>query len=462
VRAAFALIPLLPLTAWAQLTLVVYDGAVEVPIGSIFDYGKIAAGDARDVRFRARNPGASSVMLTTLSVSGAGFGFINPPQTPYTIASGNFVEFPVRFSANVPASYSANLQVNGISVLLLAAAGSVPTLAAVSGCTGPDQSTRTIDFGRIAKGSASTCTLALQNVSTQSQTVSALVVSGAGFGPLQGVRAPLTLLPGERVTFTIAFAPPNAAVYSGTLNVDARAFPLTAAAFNPLLPKPALTFESASIGSAQQHTLKISLASPAPFAGFGSVNLSFSPVTKLITNDPGLIFLVNGSRFLPFSFKQGDTQISLNGLPSAVFQTGTSAGAIAFELTPQGFQFDADPSLVVNIAPATIGIDSATAARGPDLVDIQITGYDNTYSAGAMSFVFYDTSGNTIAPGAIQADFSPAFKQYFIRLGGGSAFLMHVTFPVTGTSAQIALVAGVDVTLTNSAGIAQTQRLKFP
>ena len=117
---------------------------------------------------------------------------------------------------------------------------------------------------------------------------------------------------------------------------------------------------------------------------------------------------------------------------------------------------------MVNIPPAAIGIDSATAARGPDLVDIQITGYDNTYSAGAMSFTFYDTSGNTIAPGAIQADFSSAFKRYFTGLGGGSAFLMHVTFLVAGTSAQIALVAGVDVTLTNSAGIAQTQRLRFP
>jgi len=39
---------------------------------------------------------------------------------------------------------------------------------------------------------------------------------------------------------------------------------------------------------------------------------------------------------------------------------------------------------------------------------------------------------------------------------------MRVTFPVTGTDAQVKKVASVDVTLTNSAGVAHTQKLTFP
>src|SRR5262245_26826486 len=110
-KATLALILLLPFTASAQLTLLVYDGATELPVASIFDYGEVAAGAAKDVRFRARNTGKPAVTLTTLSIAGAGFSLVNPPPTPYTTAPGNFVEFPVRFTPGAPASYSANLQV---------------------------------------------------------------------------------------------------------------------------------------------------------------------------------------------------------------------------------------------------------------------------------------------------------------------------------------------------------------
>jgi hypothetical protein len=457
-----ALILLLPLAASAQLAVVTYDGATETPAGSVLDFGKVAGGDTKDVRFRARNTGISAAILITLSVAGAGFSLVNPPATPYTIAPGNFVEFPVRFVSNAPAAYSANLQVNSVSVLLLATTVPVPTLTAASGCAGPDLKTRAIDFGRIQKSVTSACTLALQNFSTRSLGVAALTVAGSAFGPPQGLRAPLTLLPGERVTFTIAFSPPDATTYSGTLTIDTRAFPLMGAAYNPVLPKPALTFDSSAIGSAQQHTLKMSLPSPATFSGSGYVNLVFAPATKVVTDDPAVMFLPTGTRTLPFSFKPGETLISIDGQAGAVFATGTTAGVITFQVTPLGFQFEADPATPLPIPPATIGIDTLSATRRANDLDIEVIGYDNTYTAGVMSFTFYDKSGNAISPGAIQADFTSAFNSYFTSQAGGSAFLMRVTFPVTGTDAQVAQVAGVDVALTNSAGVAQTQRLRFP
>ncbi len=461
-RLRLGLALLLPLSAWAQLALVTYDGTAEIPTASLFDYGKIAAGDTKDVRFRARNTGNSLVVLTTLSTSGAGFSLVNPPPTPYTVAPGAFVEFPVRFLSNLPAAYSANLQVNSISVLLLASAVPVPTLAAATGCTGPDPNTRTIDFGSIQKGATGTCALALQNFSAQSLAVAALAVAGGAFGSLQGVRAPLTLLPGERVTFTITFAPVDATTYSGTLHVDSRAFPLTGAAYNPLLPKPALTLDSGSVASAQQRTLKMSLPSGAPFAASGYLNLKFAPATNAVTDDPAVMFIATGARILPFSFRQGDTQVLLNGQTGVVVQTGTTAGTITFFLTPTGFQFDGDPTTAVTIPPAAIAIETAGATSRANDLDIEVIGYDNTYTAGVMSFTFYDAGGNAINPGVIQADFTSAFKSYFSSQSGGSAFLMRVTFPVTGTTAQVKQVKSVDVTLTNSAGAARTQRLSFP
>jgi len=75
-----------------------------------------------------------------------------------------------------------------------------------------------------------------------------------------------------------------------------------------------------------------------------------------------------------------------------------------------------------------------------------------------MSFSFYDTAGGTIGR-AIPADVSQTFGSYFQGQQSGSAFLMGVTFPVTGNASTI---RSVDVTLTNSAGVAHTQRLNFP
>jgi hypothetical protein len=152
----------------------------------------------------------------------------------------------------------------------------------------------------------------------------------------------------------------------------------------------------------------------------------------------------------------------LNGQAGAVFQTGTTAGTITFSLAPTGFQMDGDPATAITIPPAAIGIDTASATRRANDLDIEVIGYDNTYTAGSMSFTFYDAGGNAINPGAIQADFTAAFKAFFTSQSGGSAFLMRVTFPVTGTDAQVKQVASADVTLTNSAGVARTQRLTFP
>ena len=53
---------LFPFTLSAQLTLVTFDGTTETPVGSVYDYGKVATGGAKDVRFRARNTGNSAVV----------------------------------------------------------------------------------------------------------------------------------------------------------------------------------------------------------------------------------------------------------------------------------------------------------------------------------------------------------------------------------------------------------------
>jgi hypothetical protein len=77
-------------------------------------------------------------------------------------------------------------------------------------------------------------------------------------------------------------------------------------------------------------------------------------------------------------------------------------------------------------------------------------GFDNTYSAGGMTFTFLDITGQALPPGAIRADFTGDFRAFFTKTQAGSAFQVRISFPVTGDTSGI---GSVDVQLANSAGV---------
>ena len=118
-----------------------------------------------------------------------------------------------------------------------------------------------------------------------------------------------------------------------------------------------------------------------------------------------------------------------------------------------------DPTTRIAIGGAPVIIDSATASKEVlgSLV-VTITGADNTYSTSSMSFSIFDTSGNPIGS-AVTVNFASAFKNYYATVNAaGSTFVAQVTFPVTGSAANIGTVT---VTLTNAAGLANTGSLTF-
>jgi hypothetical protein len=87
-------------------------------------------------------------------------------------------------------------------------------------------------------------------------------------------------------------------------------------------------------------------------------------------------------------------------------------------------------------------------------VQIQLTGFDNTRSAGQLSFTFYDDQGNMLAPRAVPANARSALAQYFAALAGGN-FELTAVFPVTGDTSVITDFQG---SFTNSAGTSSTAR----
>ena len=117
----------------------------------------------------------------------------------------------------------------------------------------------------------------------------------------------------------------------------------------------------------------------------------------------------------------------------------------------------------VTIAAAPVAVTEASATTGTDVLNISITGFDNTYTIGAMTFTFYDLSGKQLgAP--IQANFTTQFQLFYnsqtsaAGVSAGSAFLMLAAFPVTGNESS---VGSVEVQMNNTAGSTTVQGLSF-
>lgn len=405
-----------PMTARAQLTLSVKGTAV----GATYNFGSVVSGSAESVVFQATNPGNSAVVIDTLSLSGAGFSITAVNGTlPYTIAPGNFLAFTVQFLAGPPAAYSAGLLVESVSVLLLANSIAGPTVTFFPPCAlaGPNG----VNFGTVLNGSLHLCNFSILNGNTQPVTISTIAVTGA-FQATDLPTLPVTLSPGQGTDFVVQITPGcGTGAVSGTLTINGASYSLSGQGADPPMPTPTLALDASSIGSDQQHTLTMSLATPAVCAGTGNVNLAFKPAAGIpVSDDSSIVFLSGSTRSLQFSATPGSSSLTIAGQPSATFQTGTTAGTITF--TVGGIPGATEPSISFAIAPATIVIETAAASdQILGQLDIEVVGYDNTYSAGPMTFTFYDANNHVIGS-PVTADFTSNFESYFAMYTSGSSF----------------------------------------
>ena len=461
------LLALAPGLLQAQIVLYSLNGLAPSPLGLVYGYGQVAADDSMIVRFRALNTGTGSVTITCLSVkntTGAGFSIVNSSSTPFVVAAGQPMDFFVGFSATATTNYAATLQVGTgtatdacagtiESAILLATVVPAPILSVAAPCTGPDAN-KNISFGRIAQSSQEACTLSILNPFPQALTVSPLLVTGAAFTTTSGNA--VTIAAGESASFTIQFSPATGSAFSGTLTVGTRTYTLAGTGFSPPLSSLVWNFDSTKIGSGEQHTLSLQLSAPAAVMSAGSMTLSFSPSVKTVTDDAAVRFVATSTRVASFAVNAGATAITLNAQPNIVFSTGTTAGTLTFTVDSGIYGLSGSPSTSVTTGPAPIALASSAATSRANELDVVISGFDNTYSIGGMSFAFVDRSGAAIA--SIPADFSADFQTFF-KKQTGSSFLMRVSFPVTGDVSQ---VGGVTVVLNSAAGVVTTPSLKFP
>jgi hypothetical protein len=450
-----------PLVSHAQVVLSTLAGTTETPVASSsFNFGSIAPGATEDVTFVAANPGTIAVTITTLALSGIGFAIVNTSTLPYIIAPGNAFDFTVRFTGGPVGSFSANLQVNTVIVGLQGTVAPAGTLTVAAPCTGPD-SQNNISFGRIAQTLQVTCTFTLANPYTQALTVSPIVLTGAAFQTAQASSAAIPA--GQSISFTVTFNAATATTFTGTLTAGVQTFYLSGTGFLSPLPAPILSFDTPTLNSGEQHTLTAALPSPAPVATNGTITMGFTPGTSAVTDDTGVEFVATSNRAVSFSVAAGATAMLLNNQTGVIFSTGTTFGAITFTVNAGSIGISGTATTSVTITAAPVAVTEASATTGTDVLNISITGFDNTYTIGAMTFTFYDLSGKQLgAP--IQANFTTQFQLFYnsqtsaAGVSAGSAFLMLAAFPVTGNESA---VGSIEVQMNNTAGSTTVQGLSF-
>jgi hypothetical protein len=238
--------------------------------------------------------------------------------------------------------------------------------------------------------------------------------------------------------------------------VDQRSFRLAGAAFDPPMPPLTVTLDQPASGSAQQRRISLRLPSPAPASASGNLRLDFQSDVPPVSDDPAIRFVATGSRFASFTIREGDTQARFGADSDVAIQTGTTAGKILLtvELGPANSNQPAD--LTIAIPRSAVAIESATFSRRISDLDVQVTGFDNSYEAGLLAFTFFDAAGRAVDPGVIRVDARPEFQTFFRAARAGSAFVVRASFPVIGDASGI---AGVEVEFTNTAGASRTQRI---
>ncbi len=173
------------------------------------------------------------------------------------------------------------------------------------------------------------------------------------------------------------------------MQLDSWSYAITA---HPAEPNLSFQLPATLLSSGQQSNLSIAFDRPPIEAVTGTVTLTFTPSTTIAIEDPAIIFPSTGTTNVSFVSVAGQTAASFSGQNTVVFQTGTTAGTIHLHAAWDYATADQD----VNLEAAAIGVDTVTATHGTGSLNVTINGFDNTRTAGRLTFHFYDSAGGIV------------------------------------------------------------------
>jgi hypothetical protein len=463
-------IPISGTASAEQLRLSYNNGARDATLfpfrTSRLDFGSVSTSATSSIAFTLTNETASTLTTPAVKIQTGVFTSsafsVDTSGLPAALGSGASATFTVKFEPGQTVLTTATLLVGsnsyGIQGTGTASTGIDALQISYVDATGVrtlPQAATPISFGQLVPGvpGGATLTFTVSNPQTSfsAVTVTQLSVRGAAF-TIQGAPSlPAVIQPNTSITFRIAFSANSSGTYTGSLTIGTRVFGLTGLAVVSPVPAMSLQFSKRPLTSGEQVTVTAQAASASTQDAIGTLSMQFTPTVPDVADDPAVQFVPLSSRNLSLDLAKGSQTATYQNQSALIFQTGTTAGTLTFTLS---FVNTAPVTQTFTITPALIHISSAQAQRqDPNLV-VTINGYDNTYSAGKMSFTFFDLKGKQINVTPVDVDATSNFHQlFFTNNQAGGAFALQAKFPVKGDITQIGSVA---VTLTNSAGETNT------
>lgn len=467
------LTPQLTLSCQSSLASQCGGNTLQPNSASIIDFGTSPTTASLSIPFKLTNSSATVVnpqtllsIATTTNNPNSAFSL---STLPATLAPGSALSFSLIFAPGAAVTYRTNLLV-GTSIYPIQATGTASVIGDIgslvisytdaTGVRLTAQPSSPVAFGSAVVGASNstTYTFTVANPATTIDPVSinTLTITGAGFALAAAPSLPASVAPGSSTTFKVVFTPTTAGSYAGVLTIGTRQFNLTGQGTVSAVPDPSFQMDVSPLVSQKQVHLTISLASASPVTVTGTLTMTFTPGIDVVKDDPSIFFVSTSGRQLGVAVTKGSQTVTANGQSSITFQTGTTAGTLKLTLEfPDGSSYDRSYS----ITPSTIQISSATAtAQSPFLV-VNMVGYDNTYSAGKMSFTFYDSTGAPLASNPVAVDATNNFKSYFTSSANqtGGAFAVQLKFPVTG---DITKITNMGIVVTNAAGTTNVSQTK--
>jgi hypothetical protein len=489
------------------LSTVVAPGSLTVNSDPV-SFGTLQVGASQGQSVDITNSGGSSVVVSQVTVSGAGFT-MTPMSMPMTLAPSQSANLTITFAPQSSGTASGSLAiVSNASDSAL----SVPLSGTAVAPAGLAISPSSFSFGSVQTGSSQSLPATLTNPGSSSVTVSQATFTGTGYS-LSGLTLPLTLQGGQTVPFNLVFSPPSAAADNVSLTITSNASNPTlvtavsgiGVAAGALVASPSsLSFGNVSVGSTQTLPEKLSntggssvTLSQASFSGAGynlsglslpltlqsgqtaSFNVVFSPLSVAADNvsltissnasNPSLVAAVSGAGVAAGALSASPTSLSFGNVPMGSSQTlqeeltntggasvtvsqttfsgaGYSVSGLSLPLTLQSGQ---TASFNVIFSPQSAGADNlsltiASNASNPSLA----TAVSGTgIATGALS-----ASPTSLSFGNVQIGSSQTLAEKLSNTGSASVTLTQVAagaaYSVSGLSLPMTLAAGASASFT--------------
>lgn len=281
---------------------------------SALNFGTVQVGSSNTLGVTVSNAGRTTLTISQVSVSGAGFSFAGP-NPPLSLTPRQTANLLVAFLAQAAGNATGALSI--VSEYALRNSGKQKTstttlsLSAVATAAGYISPTATaLNFGNTLVGSSQTLSVTLTNSGGSSVSISQAVVSGNGFS-LGSFGVPVAIAAGQSTALPVTFAPTVSGSSSGMLTVAS---------------------------NASDPTLSISLSGNGSSVGqlaLSPTSLSFGSVDIGTTESLSGTLSASGSSITISSISSTSSQFALSGLTLPLTLAVGQSAPFSITFTPQ-------------------------------------------------------------------------------------------------------------------------------